>query len=223
MSSSFTTAVPPSGAAAWPLDPPPSMDADPEAEQRARRGKLVIVAAPSGAGKTTIVRRLLERVPELAFSVSATTRPRRTHETDGKDYYFLDLDGFLERRSRGDFLETEEVYPGCWYGTLRLEVERQWRHGKHVVFDVDVQGARNLKAAYPDRSLALFIQPPSVEALEQRLRRRATEDEGALRVRVAKAVEELDHAPAFDAVVVNDDLETAVDEAERIVRAFLHR
>lgn len=196
--------------------------AEPSPNTEAPEGKLVIVAAPSGAGKTTIVRRLLESLPELAFSVSATTRPRRAYETDGSDYYFLELEHFLERRSRGEFLETEEVYPGCWYGTLRIEVERLWRHGKQVIFDVDVQGARNLKAAYPDNSLAVFIQPPSLDALESRLRGRATEDEGSLKVRVAKAAEELAQAEHFDVVVVNDELETAVAEAKRLVLAFLH-
>lgn len=196
--------------------------AEPSPPSDAPTGKLVIVAAPSGAGKTTIVRRLLERMPELAFSVSATTRPQRAYETDGQDYYFLNLDQFLERRQHGEFLETEEVYPGCWYGTLRIEVERQWRHGKQVIFDVDVQGARNLKAAYPENSLALFIQPPSLEALERRLRSRATESDQSLKIRVAKAGEELRQAAHFDAVVINDDLETAVSEAERLIRAFLH-
>jgi guanylate kinase len=204
-----------SDVSAAPTAAPAPNDASPE-------GKLVIVAAPSGAGKTTIVRRLLEQIPDLAFSVSATTRPRRAYETDGRDYYFLDLEQFLERRDRGEFLETEEVYPGCWYGTLRLEVERQWRHGKQVVFDVDVQGARNLKAAYPDNSLAIFIKPPSLEALEQRLRNRATEDDQSLRVRVEKASQELAQAAHFDVVVVNDELESAVAEAKRLVLAFLH-
>jgi len=193
------------------------------AENPATGGKLLIVAAPSGAGKTTIVRRLLTMHPSLGFSVSATTRPRRSHEKDGKDYYFLSLENFLKRRSNGEFLESEEVYPGCWYGTLRKEIERLWHHGQHVIFDVDVKGAHSLKVAYPANSLALFIQPPSVETLENRLRQRRTEDEASLRMRVSKAVEELAAADDFDNVVVNDNLEEAVAEADRIVRAFLHR
>ena len=126
-----------------------------------RKGKLVIITAPSGAGKTTIVRHLLKKFPELAFSVSATTRQRRTHEVDGKDYYFLAQETFERRMLAGDFLETEEVYPGTWYGTLRMEVERLWRSGHHVIFDVDVQGARNLiRLILNKRSVFLFLHPP---------------------------------------------------------------
>lgn len=187
------------------------------------RGKLLILTAPSGAGKTTIVRHLLGRFGRLAFSVSATTRPPRPGERHGVDYYFLSNREFLDRVAEGAFVEYEEVYPGRFYGTLHTEVERIWRGGQAVVFDIEVKGAANIKRQYPADSLAVFVAPPSPEVLFQRLRDRSTEDEESLRVRIARAGEELTHANDFDQVLVNDDLSTALAEAERIAREFLDR
>lgn len=186
-------------------------------------GKCVICSAPSGAGKTTLVRHLLDRVPALAFSISATSRPRRANEVDGVDYHFLSPEAFRERIAQDAFVEWEEVYPGRYYGTLRSEVERLWAEGRHIVFDVDVVGGLNLKARFGERALALFIQPPSLEVLAERLARRGTETAETLKVRVDKAAEELKAAPRFDAVVVNDDLDRACREAVDRVRSFLER
>lgn len=185
--------------------------------------KLVIFTAPSGAGKTTIVRHLLDRFDNLEFSVSATTRARRPHEQHGRDYYFLSPQEFMQRVKNGDFLEWEEVYPGQYYGTLREEVERLWKEGKDVIFDIDVKGAWKLKQAYPDQSLAVFVMPPSKEVLLQRLRDRHTEDEESLRKRMARASAELEWAPRFDVVLVNDRLEDALQQAEQLVSEFLQR
>lgn len=150
--------------------------------------KLIIFTAPSGAGKTTIVKHLLKKFNEvLSFSVSATTRSKRETETYGKDYYFLSTEEFQKKLADGDFIEWQEVYPNQFYGTLRQEIERLWKDGKNVVFDIDVQGAINLKNAFPDETLAIFVQPPSYEVLEQRLRNRHTEDNASLEKRLAKA------------------------------------
>lgn len=186
-------------------------------------GKAIIVSAPSGAGKTTIVRHLMERGLGLAFSVSATTRPMRGSERDGHDYWFLSEAEFKRRIAAGDFLEWEEVYPGRYYGTLRDEVRRIQAAGGHPVFDVDVEGGLNLKKEFGSAALALFIAPPSIEALEQRLRARGTESEESLSKRVGKAAHELAYAPRFDRTVVNDDLIGACAEAEALVREFLAR
>ena len=184
-------------------------------------GKLLIFTAPSGAGKTTIVHHLLRHFGELAFSVSATTRPPREGEQDGVDYHFLSPEEFMRRVAAGDFVEYEEVYPGRYYGTLHEEVARQRARGRTVVFDIEVKGAANIKRQYPDDSLAVFVAPPSEEVLFQRLRDRSTEDAESLRVRIARAGQELACAHDFDRVLVNDDLPTALAEAEGIVRAFL--
>jgi guanylate kinase len=183
--------------------------------------KLIIVTAPSGAGKTTIVHHLLKTFDTLAFSVSATNRARRAHETDKVDYYFLSTTEFRRRVNDGSFLEYEEVYDGQYYGTLRSECERLWALGKCVVFDVDVKGALNIKRAYPDESLAIFIQPPSEAVLFERLKNRKTETPESLRKRIARATEELTFADKFDAIIVNDKLEVAFSEAEQLVEAFL--
>jgi guanylate kinase len=183
--------------------------------------KLLIFTAPSGAGKTTIVRHLLEQFPQLAFSISATTRPQRPHEQDGKDYYFISPEEFRVKQGNGDFVEWEEVYEGLYYGTLHSEINRLWSLGKHIVFDIEVKGATNLKKAYPDESLAVFVKPPSPEILFERLRGRKTEDDESLRKRIARAAEELTYEETFDKVLLNDDLEEALAEAEEIVRAFL--
>jgi guanylate kinase len=185
-------------------------------------GKLIIFSAPSGSGKTTLVRHLLSK-PELklAFSVSATSRPKRAAEEDGRDYYFLSPDEFRRRISEGDFLEWEAVYEDQYYGTLKSEVDRIHAEGKTVIFDVDVVGGLNIKKQFGSNALAIFVQPPSVKALEQRLQKRATESEESLTKRIAKAEHELTFANKFDMVVVNDDLETAKADAYRSVADFV--
>lgn len=184
-------------------------------------GKCVIISAPSGAGKTTIVRSLLAQGLRLAFSVSATSRPKRHFEVDGQDYFFITADEFRHRVANGDFIEWEEVYPGGFYGTLRSEIERIWAQGNAAIFDVDVVGGLHLKAVYGEAALALFVSPPSIEALEQRLRARETETPETLKTRVDKAAHEMTYAPRFDAVVVNDTLEHACAEAHALVKRFL--
>jgi guanylate kinase len=184
-------------------------------------GKLLILTAPSGAGKTTIVHHLLDRFRELAFSVSATTRPPRPGEVHGEDYYFLSNEEFLQRVAAGDFVEYEEVYPGRFYGTLHEEVSRIWASGRAVVFDIEVKGATNIKRYYPENSLAVFVSPPSPEVLFQRLRNRSTEDDESLRVRMARAAEELSYGDRFDRVLVNDELTVCLAEAEELTRDFL--
>jgi guanylate kinase len=182
--------------------------------------KIVVVTAPSGAGKSTIARRVLEDIPEMQFSVSATTRPPRPSERDGIDYFFLTEQAFRERIDAGDLLEYEEVYPGRLYGTLRAEVEASTAE-RPVLLDVDVNGALNVKAHYGEEALCLFIAPPSLEVLEQRLRRRGTEREDAIRQRLARARMELTRAIYFDAVIINDRLDDAVAETLAHVKSFL--
>ena len=184
-------------------------------------GKLIIVTAPSGAGKTTIVRHLLQSIDTLAFSVAATTRKGRAHEIDGKDYYFISPEDFRERINQKAFIEWEEVYDNQFYGTLRSEVDRLWAAQKHIIFDIDVRGAINIKNNHPENSLAIFIKPPSAEVLFSRLRNRQTEDEDSLRKRIARAKNELTYENKFDKVVVNDILEDALKEAKKIVEAFI--
>lgn len=184
-------------------------------------GKLVIFSAPSGAGKSTLVNYLLPQFPELSFSISATSRSPRGREVHGKEYYFLSSEEFKAHVAGDELLEWEEVYVGTYYGTLRSEVERIWAQGKVVVFDIDVAGALNLKKQFGDRALALFVQAPSVEILEQRLRGRGTDSEEKIQQRVAKATIEMARAPEFDKVVVNDDLDTAKAEALAILKDFL--
>jgi len=180
------------------------------------RGKLIVIAAPSGAGKTTLAREILQRNPSLRFSVSATTRPIRRGEVDGKDYYFLSPDEFRRRVALGDFVEWEEIY-GNLYGTLHSEVDAALKTGKHLLFDVDVKGALSIKGRYPEACL-IFIRPPSREVLEQRLRARLTENAEALGRRLERVPMELEQASLFDWQVVNDVLETAIDEVQRIVQ-----
>jgi guanylate kinase len=184
--------------------------------------KMLIFTAPSGAGKTTIVKHLLRTFPDqLTFSVSATTRPRRPQEVDGKDYYFLSVDEFKARVAAGEFVEWEEVYDGLFYGTLHSEIQRSWKAGKHLVFDIDVKGALTLKQAYPEESLAVFVKPPSPALLFERLRNRQTEDDESLRQRITRATEELTYEQRFDWVLTNDDLLTALLEAESITQRFI--
>ena len=184
-------------------------------------GKVLIFSSPSGAGKTTSVDHLLKKFPSLAFSVSATTRPQRPHETDGKDYYFLTPEEFRQKIAEGAFVEWEEVYENTYYGTLRSEVDRLLNEGKQVVFDVDVKGALNIKKQFGDRALAVFVMPPSVEELERRLRHRSTDPEESIRERVAKARLEMSYADKFDVILVNDILEETLKKAEEIVSNFI--
>lgn len=184
--------------------------------------KLVIVTAPSGAGKTTIVRHLLSTFDNLVFSVSATTRSKRDYEVDGKDYYFISQADFRAHIAAGDFLEWEEVYDNQFYGTLKSEVSRIWDAQLHIIFDIDVKGALNIKKAYPQDSLAIFVKPPSPEVLFQRLIGRQTENAESLKKRLARAEEELGFENKFDHILVNDTLEHALEESERVVREFLN-
>ena len=185
-------------------------------------GRAIIFSAPSGAGKTTVVRHLMSN-PELAlgFSVSATTRAPREGETDGHDYHFLTVEEFASRLADQAFVEHEEVYEGLSYGTLCSEVERLWAEGRTPLFDVDVVGGQTLKSVFGDSALSIFVMPPSIEALESRLRGRGTEDEASVQKRLGKAAQELEAAPAFDVQLVNDDLETAFAEATQLVSNFL--
>jgi guanylate kinase len=184
--------------------------------------KLLIFSAPSGAGKSTIVNYLLQQPTlNLSFSISATSRPPRGTEQDGVEYYFLSPDEFRRRIAAGDFLEYEEVYEGRYYGTLKSEVERQLAAGRNVVFDVDVVGGCNIKNYYGERALSLFIQPPSIETLRQRLIARATDTPEVIADRIAKAEYELSFAPRFDNIIVNDRLEKAQAEALLLIDQFL--
>jgi guanylate kinase len=185
------------------------------------KGKLIIFSAPSGAGKTTIVKHLLQHDFDLKFSVSATSREPRKGETHGKDYYFLSEKEFREKIENDEFLEWEEVYTGILYGTLKSEVERIRNAGKNVIFDVDVVGGLNIKKYYGSESLAVFVQPPSVEELKNRLKNRSTESEEKIYMRIAKAEKELEFAKNFDVIIVNEDLPKALIEAEKVVTGFL--
>jgi len=184
-------------------------------------GKLLIFSAPSGAGKTTIVKHLLTQNFNLEFSISATNRPMRANEVNGKDYHFLSTEDFQNKIHNDEFLEWEEVYKGCFYGTLKSEVDRITNNGNNVIFDVDVVGGLNIKKYYEDKALAIFIQPPSVEELENRLRSRSSDSEEVIRNRVDKFIYELSYANRFDTIIVNDKLEDALNEAEETLRKFL--
>jgi guanylate kinase len=185
-------------------------------------GKLIIFSAPSGSGKTTIVRYLLEQ-PELnlAFSVSATSRARRGKEKHGEHYYFLSISEFKKHIKNGDFLEWEEVYRDNFYGTLYSEVERLWKEGKNVIFDIDVAGGLRIKKKYPEKTLAVFVKPPSVDELKIRLKKRSTESDEKINMRIAKASVELATAPQFDKIIKNYDLDQALKEAHQLVSEFV--
>ena len=183
-------------------------------KKQGNKGKLIVITAPSGAGKTTIVRHLIKTFDFLGFSISATTRKKRRKEKHGRDYYFMSVDEFKEQRRKRKFLEWEEVYENQFYGTLKSEATRLWEEGKHVIFDVDVKGAKEIKKKFPEETLAIFIKPPSVEILFERLRNRKTEDEAALKKRFARSKRELRYEQRFDKVLVNDDLEIAFKDAE---------
>jgi guanylate kinase len=187
------------------------------------KGKVIIISAPSGAGKTSIVRHLLTTQLPLAFSVSATSRPKRDYEIDGKDYYFIPISEFKQRIKNGDFLEWEEVYKDQFYGSLKCEIERIWSIGKHVLFDVDVVGALNIKKTYGDDALSIFIKPPHKETLKERLHCRGTEDEQSLEKRIAKAEYELSFENQFDCIIVNDSLATAQEEAAEKILQFINQ
>jgi len=185
-------------------------------------GKLIIFSAPSGSGKTTIVKHLLNQ-PELnlAFSISATSRPRRGKEKNGVNYYFMSVSQFKRHIKDGDFLEWEEVYRDNFYGTLKSEVERLWSEGKNVIFDIDVSGGLRIKKKFPEKTLAVFVKPPSVDELKIRLKKRSTESDDKINMRIAKASVELATAPQFDKIIKNYDLPIALDEAHKLVAEFL--
>ncbi len=186
-------------------------------------GKLIIFSAPSGSGKTTIVKNLLQKKLNLEFSISATNRPKRANEKEGKDYYFLTTDDFKSKIRNNEFVEWEEVYENRFYGTLKSELNRIWNKGNHVIFDVDVVGGLNIKKQYPDKALSIFVMPPNINILEQRLRNRSTDSNQDIEIRIAKAKKELEFAKQFDLVVLNDDLNLAVKEAEQAVNNFINQ
>ena len=187
----------------------------------ASAGKLVIFSAPSGAGKSTLVHYLLPKFGELSFSISATSRAPRGEEKHGQDYYFLSAEDFQKRAQNEEFLEWEEVYAGTYYGTLKSEVQRLWDEGKTVVFDIDVVGGLNLKKIFGPQALAMFVQAPSIQVLEQRLRGRGIDSEEKIAERLAKASTEMERAPEFDAIIINDELERAKAEASETLENFL--
>jgi guanylate kinase len=186
------------------------------------KGKMIILSAPSGSGKTTLVREVMKDPSlNLAFSVSATSRPKRPYEEDGVHYYFLTPEAFRRKIREDAFVEWEEVYPGHYYGTLKSEVERLLNEGKNVIFDIDVKGGMNIKRMYPGRSLSIFVQAPGLKELEKRLRERNTETEEKLQMRLAKAREEWQMAPLFDYILINDDKERAVAELTGLIHSFI--
>ncbi|MBL0024036.1 MAG: guanylate kinase [Saprospiraceae bacterium] len=185
-------------------------------------GKMFIFTAPSGAGKTTIVRHLLDKYGVLGFSVSATTREKRSYETEGKDYYFITVEDFKRRIASGDFVEWEEVYHDQYYGTLKSEVDRIWANNQHLVFDIDVRGAKNIKQNYGAKCMSVFVRPPSVHTLIERLINRNTETPESLEKRINKVKREMDYENSFDIVLVNDLLEISFLEAEHIIETFIN-
>ena len=188
-----------------------------------KEGKVVILSAPSGAGKTTIVKYLLKKDLKLEFSISACSRNIREGEMDGVDYYFLPLAGFKKKIEQQAFVEWEEVYEGNYYGTLKSEIERIWKKGNHVLFEVDVKGGINLKKYFNEKALSVFIMPPSVEDLRQRLINRKTEKRGEIEKRMKRAEFEISFSDQFDHIIINDDLETAKKETFKIVKDFLRK
>ena len=187
------------------------------------KGKLLVFSAPSGSGKTTIVRHLLSQPDlNLEFSVSCTTRASRGEEVNGKDYYFISWDTFKKHIKAEDFVEWEEVYTDNFYGTLKTEVERIWALGKHVIFDIDVAGGLRIKHKFPNETLAVFVKPPSVDELKRRLKQRSTESEDKINMRIAKASVELATAPQFDTIIKNYDLEVAKEDAYQLVKGFVN-
>lgn len=183
--------------------------------------KMIVVTAPSGAGKSTIVRHLLKNIKSLAFSISATTRKRRPKEIEGVHYYFKSLSEFEKLMERGAFVEWEEVYEDQYYGTLKSEIERIWNQGNHIIFDIDVNGARDIKHIYQNKALTIFIKPPSFEVLIERLMKRGTENEKSLKKRIARIRRELTFENKFDYCLLNDKLDDALEEALRVSHNFL--
>ena len=192
-------------------------------QETINKGKLIVFSAPSGSGKTTIVRHLLGIEDlNLEFSISATSREKRGEEVNGKDYYFLSAKEFKTKIKNGEFLEWEEVYRDNFYGTLKSEVERIWAKGKHVIFDIDVSGGLRIKRKFPEETLAVFVKPPSIDELKIRLKKRKTESEDKINMRISKASAELATAPLFDVIIENNNLEKALIEAETLVRTFIN-
>ncbi|MBP1167328.1 MULTISPECIES: guanylate kinase [Chryseobacterium] len=185
--------------------------------------KVIIFSAPSGSGKTTLVKHSLETFPELAFSISCTTRQPRGSEIHAVDYHFLTPDEFRQKISEEAFVEYEEVYTDKYYGTLKSEVEKIWNQGKVVIFDVDVKGGISLKKYFGEKALSIFIEPPSIEELERRLISRNTDDAETIKTRVAKAEEEMTYASEFDKIVINEDLDAAKKEIESLIKSFIER
>ena len=185
--------------------------------------KAILFSAPSGSGKTTIIREILKRFDCFEFSISATSRPARQGEHNGVDYYFLTPEEFDKRVAEGQFLEWEEVYAGTRYGTLKSEIDRIWDNGHVIIFDVDVNGGMNIKKYFGSEALALFVMPPSIEVLEMRLRTRGTETEEAISKRLARSAAELKMADKFDVTILNDDLNRSVDETQRVINNYLSR
>jgi guanylate kinase len=186
-----------------------------------KKGKLLVFSAPSGSGKTTIVRHLLSKEDlNLEFSISAATREARGEEINGKDYYFMSIEEFKKHIKADDFVEWEEVYRDNFYGTLKTEIERIWANGKNVIFDIDVAGGLRIKKKFPDETLAVFVKPPSIDELKIRLKKRSTESEDKINMRIAKASVELATAPQFDKIIKNYDLDIAKEEAYELVKEF---
>ena len=185
-------------------------------------GKLIVISAPSGAGKTSIVHQLLKFIPELSFSVSASSRERRGNEVDGKDYYFLGVEGFQKKIKEDAFLEWEQVYENQYYGTLKSEIKRIWSEGKIVIFDVDVVGGLNIKKQYPKECLSIFSMPPSIEVLAERLIGRGSESDESVKKRLDKAEEETSKSGQFDTIILNDDFKTACEQTKEIITNFIN-
>lgn len=193
-----------------------------QGKKGAARKKVVVITAPSGAGKTSITHHLLEKIPQLSFSISAATRQPRKGEVNGKDYYFLSEEAFNKKIKAHEFVEWEMVYEGKYYGTLKSELERLWENGRFPLLDIDVKGAIHIQQEYPENNLTIFVEPPSVRELTRRLAARGTETEDSLQARISKAEYELSFAPHFDKIIVNADLEEACEEAENLVKEFLN-
>jgi len=187
------------------------------------KGKLIVFSAPSGSGKTTLVHYLLKKILNLSFSISATSRKPRENEIDGKDYFFLSKENFISKINDGKFLEYEEVYDGIFYGTLLDEVEKNLKKGKHVIFDIDVVGGVNIKKLFPERTLAIFVKPPSIESLEERLNSRGDDSPEEINQRVEKAKKEIEYSSQFDEVILNDELEESKKIAFEYVDKFLNQ